>query len=134
MPIKSPEDILQSIYDAALKAIRTTATQDQMLSYLLGGAREHREQEAVSTSYTPASNSISFTSARRHIRIYCDEDMYWVDSATDDTDAGDKLTTANQRGFIKRGDKLELSFATGIVRLDFLAVDVAGAVYVTGLE
>jgi hypothetical protein len=60
--------------------------------------------------------------------------MYWVDSATDDTDARSKLTTANQRGFIKRGDKLELSFASGITRLDFLAVDTAGAVYVTGLE
>ena len=60
--------------------------------------------------------------------------MYWVDSAVDDLDAGARLTTAGQRGYIKRGDKLEISFATGITRLDFLAVDTAGAVYVTGLE
>jgi hypothetical protein len=59
--------------------------------------------------------------------------MYWVDSAADDTDAGTKLTTADQRGFIKRGDKLEVSLSQGITRLDFLAADTAGAVFVTGL-
>jgi len=124
---------LQAILNKLVAFAATEAKQDLIISCLVGGAREHREKPAVSTSYVAASNSVSFSSAKRHVRIYCDEDMYWVDSATSDTDASTKLTSTNQRGFIKRGDKLELSFSAGIVRLDFLAVDTAGAVYVTGL-
>lgn len=126
MPPKTPEDILQAIYDATQEAIRTTV--------LEGGAREHREQAAVSTIYSAATNSISFGAPKRHVRIYCTQDMYWVDSATSDLDAETKLTSADQRGYIKQGDRLEISLATGITRLDFLAVNTAGAVYVTGLD
>jgi len=128
------ETTLNAILNKIVTAAATEAKQDLIISCLVGGAREHREQTAVSTSYSSANNSVTFTTPKRHIRIYCEEDMYWVDSATDDTDARTRLTTANQRGFIKRGDKLELSFFNGITRLDFLAVDTAGAVYVTGLE
>ena len=134
--VKTPEDILQSIYDSALQAIRTSTQvniqQDAIVACLTGGAREHRELPTVSTTYGPG-NSITFTAPKRHVRIYCEEDMYWVDSAVDGADATTKLTTANQRGFIKRGDKLELSLTESISRLDFLAVNTAGKVYVTGL-
>jgi hypothetical protein len=128
------EATLSAVLNKITAAAATEAKQDAIISSLVGGAREHGEQAAVSTSYSASTNSISFVSPRRHVRIYCEEDMYWVDSAVDDLDAATKLTTAGQRGYIKRGDKLELSFFTGITRLDFLAVDTAGAVYVTGLE
>ena len=127
------ETTLAAVLAKITAAAATEAKQDDMIASLTGGAREHREQQAVSTSYAAGTNSIAFSSTRKHMRIYCDEDMYWVDSAADDTDAGTKLTTADQRGFIKRGDKLEVSMASGITRLDFLAVDTAGAVFVTGL-
>jgi hypothetical protein len=130
----STEVTLSAVLNKITAAAATEAKQDTIISSLVGGAREHREKPAVSTSYLAASNSIAFSSSKKHVRIYCEEDMYWVDSVISDADAGTKLTTANQRGFIKRGDKLELSFFTGITRLDFLAVDTAGAVYVTGLE
>jgi hypothetical protein len=129
----STETTLQSVLNKITVLAATEAKQDAIISSLVGGAREHREQAAVSTSFLALTNAISFSAPKRHVRIYCEEDMYWVDSALSDADAGTKLTTANQRGFIKRGDKLELSFFTGITRLDFLAVDTAGAVYVTGL-
>ena len=130
----STETTLQSVLNKITALAATEAKQDAIISSLVGGQREHREKPTVSTSYSAASNSISFASPKKHVRIYCEEDMYWVDSAISDADAGARLTTAGQRGFIKRGDKLELSFFTGITRLDFLAVDTAGAVYVTGLE
>ena len=129
----STESTLAAILAKLIESPATEAKQDGVISLLAGGAREHREQAAVSTSYVASSNSISFSTARKHLRIYCEEDMYWVDSAIDDTDAATKLVTADQRGFVKAGDKLELSIASGITRLDFLAVNTAGAVYVTGL-
>ena len=137
MSVKTPEEIMQSIYDAALGAIRTSVQvniqQDAIVASLTGGAREHKELPAVSTTYG-LGNTLTFSAPMRHVRIYCEEDMYWIDSATDDADATTKLTTADQRGFIKRGDKLELSLTESITRLDFLAVNTAGEVYVTGLS
>jgi hypothetical protein len=130
----STEATLAAVLNKITAYGATEAKQDATISCLVGGTREHREQAAVSTSYAALTNSMSFGAPKRHVRIYCEEDMYWVDSAVDDLDAGAKITTAGQRGFIKRGDKLELSFLAGITRLDFLAVDTAGAVYVTGLE
>ena len=128
------EATLAAILNKITAAAATEAKQDAIISSLVGGAREHGEQAAVSTTYSPLSNSMTFGIPKRHIRIYCEEDMYWVDSAVDDLDAGTRLTTAGQRGYIKRGDKLEVSVMDGITRLDFLAVDTAGAVYVTGLD
>jgi hypothetical protein len=128
------ESTLAAIQNKLTAYGATEAKQDATISCLVGGTREHREQASVSTSYAALTNSMSFGAPKRHVRIYCEEDMYWVDSAVDDADAAARLTSANQRGFIKRGDKLELSFLVGITRLDFLAVDTAGAVYVTGLE
>lgn len=130
----STEATLSAVLNKITALAATEAKQDVIISSLTGGIREHREQAAVSTSYSALSNSISFVTPKRHIRIYCEEDMYWVDSAASDADAGARLTIPNQRGFIKRGDKLEISFFTGITRLDFLAVDTAGAVFVTGLD
>lgn len=130
----STETTLSAVLSKITAAAATEAKQDAIISSLVGGAREHGEQAAVSTTYSALTNSISFGAPKRHVRVYCEEDMYWVDSAVSDADAGTKLTTAGQRGYIKRGDKLEVSFATGITRLDFLAVDTAGSVHVTGLE
>lgn len=135
MPPKTPEDIIQSVYDATLKAIRTSggSSQSEIISYLAGGEREHREQLSVKTTYIPASNSISFSTPKRHIYIYCKEAVYWVDSATNDADAQSKLTTPNQRGFINVNSTIKFTFVNGITRLDFLGVLAAGPVYVTGL-
>ena len=127
MPPKSPEDIIQAIYDAALQAIRISAGAD-----LLCGVRVHRERAGVATTYAPATNSLSFSGAVRHVRVYAQENIYWVDSAADDTDAESRLSTADQRGFLKAGSVLEMHLVDGITRLDFLAKTTSGAVYVTG--
>jgi len=98
-----------------------------------GGSREHKELTAY-TVYDPLTNSTVFNSPQKHLRIFTEEDVFWVDSAADDTDASTRLSTPGQRGFIRGGDRLEVSVSEGITRLDFLARDTAGGVFITGLE
>lgn len=127
--------------DATLMAIlaklipdpATAPRQDAMIALLGGGAREHREL-TVSTTYDPASNRATLTTGKKHLRVFSLEDVYWVDSAASDADAAGKLAAANQRGFIRSGDRLELSLRSPLTRLDFLARRVSGLVYVTALE
>ena len=123
MPPRAPEDLLQLAFDRI----------EGLLALVSGGAREHREL-TVSTVYAAATNSTSFASPKKHLRIFAEEDVFWVDAATDDADAGTKLSTPGERGFIRGGDRLEISLAAGVTRLDFLARDTAGGVFVTGLE
>jgi hypothetical protein len=111
----------------------TAPRQDAMIGLLGGGAREHREL-TVSTTYDAAANRATFTIGKKHLRVFSLEDVYWVDSAASDTDAAAKLAAANQRGFIRSGDRLELSLRSPITRLDFLARRVSGLVYITALE
>ncbi len=111
----------------------TAPRQDAMIALLGGGPREHREL-TVSTTYAAASNSATFTTGKKHLRVFSLEDVYWVDSAASDADAASKLATANERGFIRSGDRLELSLRSPITRLDFLARRVSGLVYITALE
>ena len=65
-------------------------------------------------------------------RVYAEDDVYWVDSAADDSDAGTKLTTAGQRGLIFKRTPFEITMYPGITRLDFLAVSGSVALTVTG--
>jgi hypothetical protein len=123
MPARAPEDLLQLAFDRI----------EGLLALVSGGAREHREL-TVSTVYAAATNSATFGSPKKHLRIFAEEDVFWVDSAADDADAATKLSTAGQRGFIRGGDRLEVSVAAGVTRLDFLARDTAGGVFVTGLD
>jgi hypothetical protein len=111
----------------------TAPRQDTMIGLLGGGAREHREL-TVSTTYDAAANKAAFTTGKKHLRVFSLEDVYWVDSAASDADAAAKLAAANQRGFIRSGDRLELSLRLPITRLDFLARRVSGLVYITALE
>lgn len=127
------ETTLAAILAKLIAAPATEAKQDTGVGLLGGGDREHRELAGVSTVYDPGLNSITFSSPRKHFRVFVEEDMYWVDSAADDTDAETKLTTAGSRGFITRGDRFESSLQIGITRLDFLARDTAGPVFITGL-
>ena len=126
MPVYSIEDIAQMIFDAAKNANRVLAVD--------GGPRDHGEQAAVSTTYAASTNKIEFSSAKRFIRMFATRDMYWVDSAADDADATTKLGAAGSRGFIPKDGVVEFSLSEGIKRLDFLAAQSAGAVYVTGLD
>lgn len=123
MPPRALEDLLQLAFDRI----------EGLLALVSGGAREHREL-TVSTVYAAASNSAAFDSPKKHLRIFAEEDVFWVDSAADDADAAAKLVSPGQRGFIRGGDRLEVSLAAGVTRLDFLARDTAGGVFVTGLE
>jgi hypothetical protein len=111
----------------------TAPRQDTMIGLLGGGVREHREL-TVSTTYDAAANKAAFTTGKKHLRVFSLEDVYWVDSAASDADAAAKLAAANQRGFIRSGDRLELSLRLPITRLDFLARRVSGLVYITALE
>jgi hypothetical protein len=111
----------------------TAPRQDTMIGLLGGGAREHREL-TVSTTYDAAANKAAFTTGKKHFRVFSLEDVYWVDSAASDADAAAKLAAANQRGFIRSGDRLELSLRSPVTRLDFLARRVSGLVYITALE
>lgn len=111
----------------------TAPRQDTIIGLLGGGAREHREL-TVATLYDALTNSTTFTVPKQHARIFTNEDVYWVDSAVSDADAGTKLAAANQRGFIRANDRLELSLRTPITRLDFLARQKSGLLYITGLE
>jgi hypothetical protein len=122
--------LVPSLEDAVQRLLQTATAIRGLVS---GGAREHREL-VVSTVYAAATNSAALDSPKRHLRIFAEEDVFWVDSAADDVDAATKLSTAGQRGFIRGGDRLEVSLAAGVTRLDFLARDTAGGVFVTGLE
>jgi hypothetical protein len=126
VPVTSLEDIFQLVFDAARKAFRTVP--------VAWGARKHAEQPAVATVYASATNKIALTTARRFIRMYATQDMYWVDSATSDANATTKLTTAGSRGFLPKDKVYDLALADGITRLDFLAVTLVGAVYVTAMD
>ena len=123
MPLRPMEDLLQLAFDRI----------EGLLAMVSGGAREHREL-TVSTVYAAATNSASFGSPKKHLRIFAEEDVFWVDSAAGDADAATKLSTPGQRGFIRGGDRLEVSVAAGVTRLDFRARDTAGGVFITGLE
>jgi hypothetical protein len=123
MPARALEDLLQLAFDRI----------EGLLALVSGGAREHREL-TVSTVYAAATNSTTFGSPKKHLRIFSEEDVFWVDSAAGDADAQALLSTPGQRGFIRGGDRLEVSVAEGVTRLDFLARDTAGGVFVTGLE
>lgn len=123
MPPRAPEDLLQLAFDRI----------EGLLALVSGGPREHREL-TVSTVYAAATNSAAFSSPKKHLRVFSEEDVFWIDSAADDADAATKLATAGERGFIRGGDRLEVSLAAGVTRLDFLARDTAGGVFVTGLE
>jgi hypothetical protein len=123
MPPRAPEDLLPLAVDGI----------ERLLALVSGGAREHREL-TVSTVYDAATNSTTFGSPKKHLRIFAEEDVFWVDSAADDADASSRLSTPGERGFIRGGDRLEISVAAGVTRLDFLARDTAGGVFVTGLE
>ena len=105
---------------------------EHLLTLVAGGARTHGEL-TVSTVYDAATNRFTFPTPQRHWRVVAEEDVFWVDSATDDADAQTRLTTPGQRGFLREGDRLEITLATGITRLDFLARDTAGAVFLTGV-
>jgi len=111
----------------------TAPRQDAIIALLGAGAREHRELN-VGTPYDPATNRAVFTTAKKHLRIFTNEDVYWVDSAASDADAGTRLAAAGQRGFIRSNDRLELSLKVPVTRLDFLARAKAGPLYLTGLE
>jgi len=124
---------LAAILAKLIPAPSTEAKQDTMIALFGGGARLHRELTAVSTSYSAATNSMSFSSAVKHISIYSLESIYWADSATDNADAGTKLTTPNQRGYVEKGGRRTMHFVNGITRMDFLAAQNATAVYVTGM-
>jgi hypothetical protein len=123
MPPRALEDLLQLAFDRI----------EGLLALVSGGPREHREL-TVSTVYAAATNSTAFAAPKKHLRIFSEEDVFWVDSAADDADAATKLSTPGQRGFIRGGDRLEVSLAAGVTRLDFVARDTAGGVFVTGLE
>ncbi len=123
MPPRAPEDLLQLAFDRI----------EGLLALVSGGAREHREL-TVSTVYAAATNSAAFSTPQKHLRVFSEEDVFWIDSAADDTDAATKLATAGERGFIRGGDRLEVSVAVGVTRLDFLARDTAGGVFITGME
>ena len=126
MPVHSVEDIFQWIYDSVAKALRVRTVH--------GGAREHEEQLAVATTYAAGTNKIEFSSPKRFIRVVPSVDMFWVDSAADDADAGTKLTTAGSRGVAPALKIYDLALSEGITRLDFLAIGASGSVFVTGLE
>ncbi len=126
MGVQSIEDIFQWVFDNLTRAFRTRL--------IHGGTREHEEQLTVPPAYTPANNKIEFSSSKRFIRIVSSEDMFWVDSATDDTDAESKLTSAGSRGVIPSKQIYDLALAEGITRLDFLAIGSSGSVFVTGLD
>ncbi|MBI2931813.1 MAG: hypothetical protein HYY16_09190 [Planctomycetes bacterium] len=123
MPPLPLEDLLQ----LAFKRL------ERLLGLVSGGAREHAELTA-STVYAAATNSFSFGAPKRHLRIFAEEDAYWIDSAADDADAAAKLAAAGGRGFVRGGDRLEISLAEGITRLDFLARETAGGIFITGLD
>jgi hypothetical protein len=124
--VHSVEDIFQWVFDSVAKAIR--------LRLIHGGAREHEEQLAVATNYAAGTNKVEFSSPKRFVRIVTSVDMFWVDSAADDTDAGTKLTTAGSRGVVPAMRPYDLALSEGITRLDFLAISTAGSVFVTGLD
>lgn len=126
MAVHSVEDILQWIFCGVCKALRVRPIQ--------GGAREHEEQLAVATTYAAGTNKVEFSSPKRFVRIVASVDMFWVDSATDDTDAGAKLTTAGNRGVVPALRPYDLALSEGITRLDFLAIAASGSVFVTGLD
>ena len=111
----------------------TAPRQDAIIDLLGAGAREHRELN-VGTAYDPATNKAAFTAGKKHLRVFSSEDVYWVDSAASDADAGTKLAATGQRGFIRSNDRLELSLKVPVTRLDFLARAKAGPLYITGLE
>lgn len=122
--------LIPSLEDAVQRLLQTATGIRGLVS---GGTREHREL-TISTVYAAATNSAAFDSPKKHLRIFAEEDVFWVDSAADDADAAAKLVSPGQRGFIRGGDRLEVSLAAGVMRLDFLARDTAGGVFVTGLE
>ena len=125
---------LQAVLIKITAAAATESKQDKLINCVAGGVREHRELTVVSTSYVAATNSTSFSSPKRHIRVYCTESVYWVDSAISDADAQAKLGAVNQRGFLEKGGVLRLDLIDGITRFDFLGFDHAAKVYVTGME
>lgn len=126
MPVYSVEDIAQRVFDANKNANRALAVD--------GGPRAHAELPSVATSYSATTNKIEFASPKRFIRMFATRDTYWVDSAADDSDATTKLNQAGSRGFIQKDGVVEFSLDKGITRLDFLAAQSSGAVYVTGLD
>jgi len=103
-----------------------------ILAVLVGGAREHAELASVPSAYDPAQCKVEFSEPKTHVRVHADDDVYWVDSAADDSDAGTKLTTAGQRGLILKRVPFEITMYPGITRLDFLAIAGNVAVHVTG--
>ena len=126
MPVYSVEDIIQMVFGSVCKAVKVMP--------ITGGARKHAELPSVATVYAQATNRMTLPSAKRFIRMYATEDMYWVDSATTNNDASTKLNAAGSRGFLPKGTVLEMTLPDGITRLDFLAVTTAGAVYVTSMD
>ena len=126
MAVYAIEDIAQMVFDAAKKSNRILAID--------GGPRHHAELPAVSTIYSTATNRILLPAAKRFIRMFATRELYWVDSAVDDADAATKLAAAGSRGFLPKDGVVEFSLSEGIKRLDFLAAQSAGAVYVTGLD
>ena len=129
----STEATLSAILAKLIAAPSTEAKQDNLIALFGGGGRQHRELTSVSTSYNVATNSMSFSTLMKHISIYSNESIFWVDSASSDTDAGTKLTTPDQRGFVEKGGRRTFHLVTGITRMDFLAAQNATAVYVTGM-
>lgn len=129
----SKEATLLAILAKLIPDPATAPRQDSMIELLSGGPREHREL-TVSTTYDAAANKATFTTGKKHLRVFSLEDVYWIDSAASDADAASKLAAANERGFIRSGDRLELSLRSPIARLDFLARRVSGLVYITALE
>ncbi len=118
---------LEDLFQLAFKRL------ELLLALVSGCAREHHEL-TVSTVYAATTNKAAFASPKKHLRIFTEEDVFWIDSAADDADAAAKLSTAGQRGFIRGGDRLEVSVTVGVTRLDFLARDTAGGVFITGLD
>ena len=102
-----------------------------LLGAYVGGALLHRELWDVPASYSAAQCKMTFPEPKRHLRMWADQDAFWVHSAAGDAEAATKLATQNERGYLPDHTPLDIVVSTGITRLDFISETTAADIYVT---
>jgi len=160
MPPRSPEDIIQRSYDPLSNSLRigidyaqgSLATEETLagilqwlddrrgevvdvaalvLAVVWAYEREHRELANVGTTYNGLTCRMTFDKAKYHLQMVASEDVFWVDSAADATDADTKLNTPNQRGILLARTPMTIMMNPPVRRLDFRARNNSAFVHVT---
>jgi len=102
-----------------------------VLAVVWADEREHRELTSVPLIYVPALCMMRFSKAKYHLQIFASEDVFWVDSASDDADAATKLSTPDKRGIVLARTPMTIMMNPPVRRLDFRARTNSAMVLVT---